>query len=269
MTGVQLLKRQIKRLLGVLGFEVRRTKTTQTHHHISVRQSMTEVLEHLSRLGFAPRTIIDVGVATGTRPLLDVFPKSEYLWIEPLVEYEENLKDLARRFSGRYVLACAGRRTAKTTMHVHTILTGSSLYEETDGKDVDGEPRVVDTIALDDLIETHHVSGDVLLKIDVQGAELDVIDGAVNLLAQCDVILLEVHLLQSIKDVPEFHTVVDHMHQLGFVIYDIVEGFNRPIDGALCTKDVVFVKQHGRFRQTHRWATAEQRRHELAEARRK
>jgi hypothetical protein len=50
------------------------------------------------------------------------------------------------------------------------------------------------------------------------------------------------------------------MKERGFVTYDLVEGHNRPLDNALAQKDVFFVKENGLFRESHNWATREQRR---------
>jgi hypothetical protein len=58
------------------------------------------------------------------------------------------------------------------------------------------------------------------------------------------------------------------MKQAGFAVYDIY-GFNyRPLDGALCQVDMLFVKEKGRFREQHAFATAEQRQAQWIEAER-
>jgi hypothetical protein len=69
---------------------------------------MEEALRHISKLGFDPSTVIDVGVAYGTFEIYRTFPKAQYLLVEPLVEYEPFLRDITRRFHATYVMATAG-----------------------------------------------------------------------------------------------------------------------------------------------------------------
>jgi hypothetical protein len=41
------------------------------------------------------------------------------------------------------------------------------------------------------------------------------------------------------------------MKDRGFVAYDLFGAHTRPLDGALAQVDIVFVKERGRFRQSH------------------
>jgi len=225
----------------------------------NVRRSFSEALKHLEKLGFYPKSIIDVGAGSGTFPLLNTFPKSEYIWIEPLVEFEEDLKKLTHRFKGKYLMAGAWKFNGKSIIHVHSDPYSSSLCEESDGKEVDGEAREIKIIMLDDLISKYSLPSGMLMKIDVQGTELDVLDGAQRILKYCEAVILEVSFFKFFKRNPEFHDVIDYMKKRNFVVYDMFDGHNRPLDGALAQKDVLFVKENGRFRQIHRWASNEQR----------
>jgi FkbM family methyltransferase len=253
-----MFKKAVKKLLNFWGVEIRRIQVTNKHLFVPIRKSMDEVLKHISSLGFYPKAIIDVGAGKGTFPLLNTFPESEYVWIEPLTEFEEDLKKLVHKFNGQYIIAGAGKFNGKSMIHVHSDLYGSSLYKESDGEEVDGKSREIQIIMLDDLVGKYNLGGDVLLKVDVQGTELDVLDGAQKVLQYCELVILEVSFFKFLKYAPEFYDVIDYMKKRGFAVYDIFGGHNRLIDGALAQKDVLFVKENGRFRQTHRWATDEQ-----------
>lgn len=254
-----MLKETIKKLFNFFGFEIKKIQTANKDLFVPIRKSMDEALEHISSSGFYPRVIIDVGAADGTFPLLNTFPESEYIWIEPLIEFEEELKKLTHKFKGQYIIAGAGKINGESIVHVHPDLYTSSLYEESDGKEEDGEPREIKIIMIDDLIGRYNLSSDILLKVDVGGAELDVLDGAQKVLQYCEVVILEVLFFKFLKRNPEFCDVIDYMKKRNFVVYDIFDGSNRPIDGALGFVNALFVKESGRFRQTHRWATDEQR----------
>ena len=45
---------------------------------------------------------------------------------------------------------------------------------------------------------------------------------------------------------------------MGGVVYDIYGGHQRPLDGALAQVDLAFVREDGRFRTSHDYATPEQ-----------
>jgi FkbM family methyltransferase len=226
----------------------------------TLRYSMEGVLLHIRSLNFYPELIIDIGVAKGTTPLLKVFPKSKYLWIEPLLEFESNLKELAKKYKGDYILAAAGSSVGTLPINVHRAhLEGSSLYKESDGAIFDGQERNIPVVTLDSIKERYQMFENILLKIDVQGAEIDVLKGALQVLPACEVVILEVLFFEVLKGIPQFFEVVAFMKSNGFEVYDIVNGYYRPIDGALFQEDILFVKENGRFRITHRYATDEQR----------
>jgi len=220
---------------------------------------MDASLRHLRQLGYNPAVIVDVGSASGTEELLTVFPESRFVWIEPLLEFEEHLEQLSQRYNGKYLIAACGKQTGNAILNVHPNLTASSLLQEADGTAADGIPRRVKMYSLDDLINTSDIQGSVLLKIDVQGMELEVLEGAQQMLSACEAIILEVSFFRFLKTNPEIADVIGYMKEKEFVPYDVFGGSNRPFDGALAQKDILFVKEKGYFRNTHRWATKEQR----------
>jgi FkbM family methyltransferase len=217
-------------------------------------------------LGFAPATIIDAGVATQTAGLYEEFPNVPLLLIEPVVEYEPFLKKIASEHNGQYVLAAAGEKNGTTILNVHDQKFGSSLLREMEGESVDGAQREVPMRTIDDLCAERNLRGPYLLKVDVQGAELRVLSGARRVLEQSEAVILETAVIGTMLGGPEAWDVMDWMKQVGFVVYDLYEFQYRPLDGALCQIDVVFVKEKGKFRERHEWATTEQRQAKRVEA---
>jgi len=219
------------------------------------RTSISESYNHISSLGFIPKTVIDVGVGYGTHGLYSAFPSSKLVLIEPLVEFEEAMRNILSQRDGEYIIAAAGKERKITTFNKHLQqLDASSLLKEQTGPETDGEEITVPMIKLDDLILSKKYEPPYLLKVDVQGAELDVIEGAHNILNDCEVIVLEVSLLEFLKESPQFYEVINFMHRKGFVPYDIVPGWTRPLDQALGQVDIVFVKEYGIFRKDHRFS---------------
>jgi len=223
-------------------------------------RTMADLLAHVRRLGFQPRTVIDVGVAHGTPALYQAFPGARHLLVEPLREFEESLQRICRQYQAEYVLAAAGDRPGTITILVRAeALTASTLFAESDGSAVDGSPRQVPTLTLDDFCRERQARGPYLIKVDVQGAELLVMTGARQLLPETELVLLEVSLFQFYQGGPQFFEVVNFMKDLGFVVYDFFDAHHRLIDGALAQLDVAFVKESGMFRRHHFYASQGQR----------
>jgi len=224
-----------------------------------VRTSLAGVLDHVKSLGFQPQTVIDVGVAYGTFELYERFPDANHLLVEAVSECEDFLKEICRKYKAQYVLAAAGKKPGTIIINVHPGIQGSSILKEAEGSYADGIPREIPMVTIDDLCSERNLKGSYLIKIDVQGAELDVLDGAKNVIKDTEMILLEVSLFEFMVNSPQFYDVVTYMKDQGFVVYDIFCGWTRPLDGALAQVDMAFVKENGRFRQSNSYATKEQR----------
>jgi len=266
------IKSIVRRLFQVLGIGGRPSEpvdepsgtapeqaTGQGFDMTRTRGSLAESYALLKGLGFEPRTVIDVGVAAGTSTLYAAFPDAYFLLVEPLSMFEPQLQSILETHRGSYVLAAAGAETGRVTFNVHThYLEGSSLFKEAMGPDADGEEIEAPLIRLDDVVEERGLSGPFLIKVDVQGAELEVLQGAPRTLAGAEAVALEVSLFQFLKSAPEFHEVIAFMKVRGFVAFDILLAWNRPLDNALGQVDIVFVKENGRFRKDHSFATVEQ-----------
>jgi FkbM family methyltransferase len=250
----QVIER-VRGLLRARGIEVRRTGGAGG----GPRRTLPEVLAHLKRLGVAPQTIVDVGVARGTPELYAAFPGVPLLLVEPLAEHEDDLRRIvAGRPGSRYALAAGGPEPGELEIAVHRVTACSSILGD---RDPDGEPaqrRTVPVVRVDDLVAEHALAAPFLVKVDVEGAELHVLEGARATLARADVVLLEVSFFALVPGGAQLADVVAWMAAAGFSAYDVYAGHTRPLDGALAQVDVAFVRTDGHLRADHRYATAEQ-----------
>jgi FkbM family methyltransferase len=247
-------KHLVVRLFNAFGLNINRIRPGAPP-----RASMTGGLAQLARLGFQPRTVIDAGVANATPELYSTFPSASILLIEPQVEFEPFLQKICSTYNAQYVLAAAGSAPGSATFHVHSDPFSSSLLTEVEGPSVDGAPRTVPVVTVDQLCAEKKLSGPYLIKLDVQGAELQVLAGAARTLQQTEAVILEVSLFGTMIGGPQFFDIVSYMKGAGFVAYDIFAVNYRPLDGALAQVDMIFVREDGFFRQSHAFATPEQR----------
>lgn len=255
------LKRCAKHWFSLFGLEVH--WRPQYCGQLGPRTSMAEMLRQSKHIGFAPNTVIDVGAALGsfTRECHAVFPDAHYLLIEPLEEYRPVLDRLTGVIPKVHCyIAAAAARSGTMELNVHPDLVGSSLYREVESAtDVNGIPREVSVVTIDSLVNERAAAGPYLIKLDVQGAELDVLRGAERVLADCEFVVLEVSFFKFFHGGPECADVLAYMRGLGFVPYDIAGLQYRPLDQALSQADVAFVREDGLFRRHHYYATPTQR----------
>jgi len=223
---------------------------------------MTDSLNHVSNLGFKPMTVIDVGVAYGTPELYETFPNAKHILVEPLIEFKQYLEKITQKYDGEYVIAAASDKPGKIIINVQkNDLQSSAIFKEMDARHSEsarGINREVTAITLDNLRSELNLKDPFLVKVDVQGAELKVLDGASKILEDTELVILEVQLFQFLEGCPQFYDTITYMKNHGFVVYDIFGGYERPIDGALAAVDIAFVKENGRFRRHHFFKTPKQ-----------
>ncbi|MCI0428871.1 MAG: FkbM family methyltransferase [Nitrospiraceae bacterium] len=259
--GLGPLKGVIRAMLRQFNLDIYRLDSAKA---VSLSRSGVEgLLRQAQSMGFMPATVVDVGAAYGsfTSQCFPVFPKARFLLLEPLTEYQPSLKELTKAMpTAQCIVAAASAHQGEIVLNVHPDLVGSSLFREVEqDTTVNGIPRTVRAITIDGLLKETVAKGPFLLKVDVQGAELEVLRGAERMLADTEYILLEVSLFRFFQDGPDFNDVILYMKSRGFVAYDISGLQYRPLDNALSQVDVAFVKEEGLFRQWHFYATSEQR----------
>ena len=79
-----------------------------------------------------------------------------------------------------------------------------------------------------------------LLKLDLQGHELQAMLGAGAALSRFEVIICELSVI-PIGDVPAFAEVNRFLEDQGYQFYDVLPQYDRPLDGALWQVDAFYV----------------------------
>lgn len=236
--------------LASRGIEIHRTR--------GVRRTLPAVLAHYRELGFVPNVVFDVGVGPGTPELYEAFPDARLVLVEPLEEWRRHFEWVERQRVTDTISAAAGSRPGEVEIFVHRAPWCSSIFGALRGEDGDGTRRSVPVVRLDDIAHERELVGPFVVKVDVEGAELEVLSGALEVLHTTELVLMEVSLFEFVPRAPQFHDVVSWMHEHGFVVADLFDAHNRLLDGALARMDLAFVQEHGRFRRSHSYGTSEQ-----------
>jgi FkbM family methyltransferase len=244
MLARRVIGRTLRWAFARQGFEVLRK---------GVAPSWETTAALLRRYGVAPRTVFDIGVAEGTPELYTVFPDAEYHLFDPTRESLAHMQAIARRLKATIHNVALGDHEGMTAIAVRSEIGGSSVLEEV------GEPEdpVVDRYEVpvrrfDQLVG--QIVRPALVKIDVQGAEVMVLNGMRARLADLDAIVIETSTSATLHGGPEFRDVFQILDGHGFVLWDIVRFGRRPLDFALAQFDAVFVPRESPLRADKRWA---------------
>jgi FkbM family methyltransferase len=200
-------------------------------------------LSNLARVGFRPAGIVDVGANIGawSREAAAIFPGCPIHMVEGQASLEPQLQ--ATGFP--YSLTLVGPEN-RASAAFFLSGTGSSLLEEVTALD---KQRVeLPVQRLDHLDGVRALAGPLLLKLDVQGYELEVLAGASETLERTEVILTEVSLLEYNKGSPLMHEVIAWLSGRDFLPYDICGGLRRSSDKALFQTDLIFVRSDSALR---------------------
>lgn len=210
-------------------------------------------LAHLSRSGFRPKQIFDVGAYQGdfARLCLNVWPDTRVVAFEVLEHKVEELRQMTVSGLPVEVISCLLGAENRESVPFHEMETASSVLEEHIYQDVPVKNYSMRTV--DHIVKEHCANPPDFLKLDVQGYELEVLKGAEQALDNLKVILAELNFLDIHKGVPLVSEVITWLDERGWVAYDICGITRRPLDSALWQADFIFVPRDISLRSDKRW----------------
>lgn len=183
--------------------------------------SSFQITRALHRQGFRFQTVIDGGANVGqfARAAAETWPDARVVSFEPLPDVAETLR---RNVGGRVeAIEAALGKTAGTTTFFRTDYTLASSVLRPD--DPSATPLTVRLTTLDEALDASTLARPLLLKLDLQGYELEALRGGPNVLEQADAVLLETPFRVSYDGEPLFREILAFMEDAGFV-------FLRPLD---------------------------------------
>ena len=195
-----------------------------------------------------PDYIIDIGFADGTPDLTDIFPMSEnkYLLIEANPQFHKKLDEIKLKHPNAITeKSFCGEKEGEILLNISRQGYESSIYRNPNG----GETLSLPVKTLDSIIEKNSINGRLFLKIDVEGAEIDVLKGATKTLEMTDVAILETWInVPDSKSPGDFGKIVEIMYENDFVVFDFFGGHSHK-SGVLAHIDTVFVKKNSKYRE--------------------
>jgi FkbM family methyltransferase len=217
------------------------------------------VLRGVKERGINCKNILDVGAnkADWSAIAKSFFPDANIYMIEPLSEMETHLKAFCEKHPGsNYFLNGAG---SKIETHVLTtwgndLASASCMVKENATLKSMNKQREILIVTIDSLLTEGKIPIPELVKMDVQGFEIEALKGATKLLGQTELFILESSLFKFSQPVPIMSELISFMIPHGYEIYDFAGYLRRPYDGALGQVDICFAKRDGILRSSNLWA---------------
>ena len=194
-------------------------------------------------------SIIDVGAHHGQFALFarERFPRAQLLCFEPLSQAQEILR---RVFPERAPVELFGVALGSVTgtghtMHVSKLDDSSSLlpitdrYTEAFPGTEEAATTTVPVQRLDDALDGLALARPCMLKIDVQGYELEVLRGGEHVLDNVDVVLLECSFVELYTGQALAAEIIAYLCSRGFTLTGVF-GIKRDIAGRCLQADALF-----------------------------
>lgn len=242
------MKQLIKRNLGNLLHPLVTKLGYQRHSPQPDRNLLDEFFSVLQQINFNPHHIIDVGANHGnwTRQSLRYFPDALYSLLEPQKWLEANVADLLKmnpRVKFHPVGAGSVQGSFKFTL-LHRDDSSTFILSEDEAKKMGLKQIDVEVVALSDFIAKHKLPCPDIIKIDAEGLDLEVLEGARDYFGKTEIFIVEAAVVSKyIKN--DVASVIDFMKKSGYKLFEITD-LNRPfIPRVLWLLELVFVRENG------------------------
>jgi FkbM family methyltransferase len=164
-------------------------------------------------------TVLDVGVCHGTPELIKVWSDRKHILFEPVVEFNDNILNAYRNIDHELINVAVGDEVGTVGLKVRTVLSGMAISHSSMTSAAPGQDpniRTVNKITLDSFILGRELTAPYLLKIDIDGFELQVLRAAKETLARCSIVIVECQSTELTKR-------ISAVEAAGFSLFDLCE----------------------------------------------
>ena len=250
------MRKVIRRGLGLAGFQLSRLGPPGSASRPIANMELC--LQDLAARGLSPAVILDVGAHCGGWSTLarQTFPQALILQIEPLQEWHDQLRKACASDGNMQMFPVgAGAENCERVFTVWDDKAGSSfLPSELSDSLGNGRQRITPVRTIDTILsESNVLHRPTLVKLDIQGFELEALKGANSLFGETEVFIVECSLFSFLPNQPRVSEVMTFFDERGYCLYDIAGSLRRPLDGALGQLDMVFVTLNGILRANSAW----------------
>ena len=192
---------------------------------------------------FEPKSILDIGANVGQfyNEIKNIFPNSYYY----LIEGSESCEVVLETLNVDYSICLLSDSEKEVDFYIRKNeprCTGNSIYRENTSF-YDDDQIIIEkkqTKTLSNLLNNQKFD---LIKIDVQGSEIDIINGGLDIIKEAKGILMEVSLMEYNQNAPTKEFVYEYMDNLGFKPVELIGNINHPLTYELIQQDILFLNK--------------------------
>ena len=199
-----------------------------------------QLVHKLKHHNFDIKNILDIGAHKGewTKKFREYFPDVHSLMIEANPNHAEFLQHV-----GEFEIALLGKNNEEVDYYECTDIQnnhGNGIYKENTNVPFKAKKRKM--VTLESL-----VSGQFdLIKMDVQGAELDIIQGSPSIIHNTKYLWLEVNVHNYNIGAPRAGQIIAYLDQIGFEIFDVADVNHFGNEGHLLSMDLLFINSRNK-----------------------
>lgn len=238
-----MFKQAVKSLFYSFGLELRLSNPSSSE--------IAQILAAINHI--EANLVLDVGANTGqfAQALRSIGFRGDLVSFEPLSSAHAQLSAAARYVQswiihprvalgdhdGEVKINVSGNSVSSSILRM--LESHSSVASESTYISSESTPLVrLDSIATQYLKS----SSKLFLKIDTQGFEWQVLDGATNLLKEARGVLIELSLIPLYEDQKLWLAMIERMGMEGFTLWSIQRGFTDELTGRTLQVDAIFIR---------------------------
>jgi len=237
------IKDTINNIMRVTGYQFSKAQSLE----IDIRNGKYLWLQQMG-----VNTVLDIGANEGQFAafISVILPDAVIHSFEPV---SEPFKLLEKRFENNNNVKCynfaLGSTEGTSVIKKNEYTPSSSILEMAEEHKtafphtINSSEEVIKIKTLDSIYNSLLPKNKVLMKIDVQGFEKFVLEGALTTLPSVDIIICETSFTTLYKDQPLFHDVYTFLYNYGFKFHGTWEDVVNPLNGKILQTDSVFIKE--------------------------
>lgn len=228
-----MIKNIVKRGFEKLGYRIQKIPAIESQF------TMEGALKRCLNRGITIHSVIDVGASDGrwSRLCMKYLPNAKYLLIEAQEAHKAGLDKLkAENDKVDYVLAAAGRRKGKIYFDNSGLFGGLASETPFEKNCIE-----VPVVTIDEEVKQRQLKSSYLIKLDTHGFEIPILEGAINVLKEAELIIIESYNYKLTNDSLKYFQMCEYMEKLGFSTIEMVDFMLRKHDHSLWQMDIFFI----------------------------
>ena len=243
---MSIIKNSVQKIVNIFGYSLNKNSKDR---RISLPKDilLNNFYENIIKSGFQAHTIVDIGANKGfwTRNAMQFFPTARFLMIEPQINLNTHMGDLVQNSSIKLLNLGVGNQNGVLKFTIHKRDDSCSFaYSEEEAKKLGLEQVKIPIKTLNTILKENNFPIPDLVKIDAEGLDYEVIEGASDILGKTEVFLVEASVNRD-----QYKNTLLKMIQLfdiyGYKLFEITDINREKEHYTLSLVELVFILKQG------------------------